>query len=191
MITYLPAAYPEYKPEIQGLLFIGLILGTLVSEVLFSGALGDVIMLKFAQRNGGVRLAECRLWLIYPAVLISAGTLEDTLWHTEWILTIPLVGLTLWGISIDKHYHWIVGQIAFFLCKQAPQAPASLDISLSNADDVIVAAGVQMGNTAICAYVVDCYPRHAMSVITFYSVLLNLSAFVNPVSVSPQMVMSS
>lgn len=28
-----------------------------------------------------------------------------------------LVGLILWGISIDRGYHWIVGQIAFFLCK--------------------------------------------------------------------------
>ncbi len=27
------------------------------------------------------------------------------------------VGLILWGISIDRGYHWMVGQIAFFLCK--------------------------------------------------------------------------
>lgn len=27
------------------------------------------------------------------------------------------VGLIIWGISIDKAYHWIVGQIAFFICK--------------------------------------------------------------------------
>jgi hypothetical protein len=28
------------------------------------------------------------------------------------------VGLMLWGISVEKGYHWIVGQIAFFLCEQ-------------------------------------------------------------------------
>lgn len=145
VITYLPAAYPIYKPEIQGLLFIGLILGTMISEILCSGALGDAIMLRFAKAHGGVRLAECRLWLIYPAVTISA------------------VGLILWGISVDKGYHWIVGQIAFFL----------------------FAAGVQVGNTAVAAYVVDCYPQHVMSVITFYSVLLNFSAFVNPFFIAP------
>lgn len=45
----------------------------------------------------------------------------------------------------------------------------------------IVSAGIQMGNTTVTTYVVDCYPQHAMAVITFYSVLLNLSAFVDPV----------
>lgn len=48
-----------------------------------------------------------------------------------------------------------------------------------------VAAGIQIGNTAISAYIVDCYPSHAMSVIVFYSVLLNLSAFVNPFFIAP------
>ena len=39
-----------------------------------------------------------------------------------------------------------------------------------------------MGNTVITSYIVDCYPLQSMSVITFYSVFLNLSAFINPVS---------
>ena len=78
MITFLPAAYPQYTPEIQGLLFIGLILGTLVSELLFSGALGDTIMLRFAKKNGGVRLPEPRLLLIFPAVIITAGKVPFT-----------------------------------------------------------------------------------------------------------------
>ena len=42
-----------------------------------------------------------------------------------------------------------------------------------------------MGNTATCAYIVDCYPLHAMSVISFYVVLLNLSAFANPFFIAP------
>ena len=42
-----------------------------------------------------------------------------------------------------------------------------------------------MGNTVISSYIVDCYPLQSMSIITFYSVLLNLSAFINPVSSSP------
>jgi hypothetical protein len=41
-----------------------------------------------------------------------------------------------------------------------------------------------MGNTVISSYVVDCYPKQSMSIITFYSVLLDLSAFCNPVSLS-------
>jgi hypothetical protein len=39
-----------------------------------------------------------------------------------------------------------------------------------------------MGNTVITSYVVDSYPLQSMSVITFYSVLLNFSAFADPVS---------
>jgi hypothetical protein len=42
--------------------------------------------------------------------------------------------------------------------------------------------GIQMGNTIVPTYLVDCYPLQSMSVITFYSVLLDLSAFINPVS---------
>lgn len=73
------------------------------------------------------------------------------------------VGLIVWGVSIEHNYHWIVGQIAFFL----------------------LAAGIQTGNTIIASYVVDAYPLQSMSVITFYAVLLNLSAFVSPFFVAP------
>ena len=142
IITMFPAAYPTYAPQIQGLLFLGLLLGTLFSEAFCSGRLSDWIASKLAARNYGIRTPEMRLWLAYPAALLSA------------------VGLIVWGISIDKQYHWIVGQIALF----------------------IFAAGIQMGNTVVTSYVVDSYPLQSMSVITFYSVFINLSAFIDPVS---------
>jgi hypothetical protein len=44
-----------------------------------------------------------RLWLGYPAAVVSS------------------VGLVLWGVSVDKDWHWMVGQIAFFLCKSSPR----------------------------------------------------------------------
>jgi len=145
VVTYLPVAYIQYQPQIQGLLFLGLILGTLFSEILCSGTLGDLIVARLAKKNNDVRVAEMRLWLMYPSILVTA------------------VGLIAWGISVDKGYHWFVGQVTLFL----------------------VGAGIQMGNTAVSAYVVDCYPRHAMSIITFYAVLLNGSAFVNPFFIAP------
>ncbi|KAL2416781.1 hypothetical protein ABEF95_002361 [Exophiala dermatitidis] len=145
VITMLPAAYPDYKPQIQGLLFLGLLLGTLFAEAFLGGSLSDWVCSRLARRNGGVRLPEMRLWLVYPAGLLSA------------------VGLVLWGISIDRAYHWMVGQVAFFL----------------------FAAGIQMGNTVVCAYIVDCYPLQSMSIITFYAVLLNLSAFIDPFFIAP------
>ncbi|KAJ5139870.1 Major facilitator superfamily domain general substrate transporter, partial [Penicillium atrosanguineum] len=140
IITMVPAAYENYSPLIQGLLFLGLFLGTIVSEICCSGRLSDYIVERLAKRNGGVRVAEMRLWLAYPAILVTA------------------VGSILWGVSLDKNYHWIVGQVAFFL----------------------FAAGVQVGNTVISSYIVDCYPLQSTSVITFYAVFLNLSAFINP-----------
>ena len=73
IITFIPAAYGQYSPQIQGLLFLGLILGTLFAEVFCSGWLSDLIVMKLALKNGGVRVAEMRLWLAYPAALLSAG----------------------------------------------------------------------------------------------------------------------
>jgi MFS family permease len=102
IITMLPAAYAQYSPQVQGLLFIGLLLGTVFAEVLCSGRLSDAIVLRLARKNGNVKEPEMRLWLAYPAALFSA------------------IGLILWGISIDKGYHWIVGQIAFFLSRSPP-----------------------------------------------------------------------
>lgn len=42
--------------------------------------------------------------------------------------------------------------------------------------------GLQMGNTVISSYIADCYPLQSMSVILFYSVFLDVNAFINPVS---------
>ncbi|KAJ5536382.1 Major facilitator superfamily domain general substrate transporter [Penicillium frequentans] len=140
VITMVPSAYATYSPLIQGLLFIGLFLGTIVSEVCCSGRLSDYIVAKLSKQNGDYRVAEMRLWLAYPAILVTA------------------VGLIVWGVSLDRDYHWIVGQIAFFL----------------------FAAGIQVGNTVASSYIVDAYPLQSTSVITFYAVFLNLSAFINP-----------
>ncbi|KAF2451855.1 MFS general substrate transporter [Karstenula rhodostoma CBS 690.94] len=140
-----PVAYAQYPPQIQGLLFLGLIIGSLVSELFFSGALSDRIVLKAAKANNGIRTAESRLWLAYPAILLTS------------------VGLIVWGISVDRQYHWMVGQVG----------------------TALFGAGVQMGNTVTTSYIVDCYPLQAMSIVTFYSVHLNLSAFISPFFIAP------
>jgi hypothetical protein len=38
-----------------------------------------------------------------------------------------------------------------------------------------------MGNTVTSSYIIDSYPLQSTSVINFYAVFLNLSAFINPV----------
>lgn len=151
ILTMFPVAYPDFGPNIQGLLMIGLILGTLISEIFISGRLSDWIVLKLARRNNNVRTPEMRLWLWYPAAILVT------------------IGLIVWGRSIDAGWHWITGQIAWFLC--------SLQCSPWL---TIVACGIQIGNTVVSSYVVDTFPTHAMEVITFYSVILNFSAFAEP-----------
>lgn len=131
IITMLPAAYISYTPQIQGLLFLGLLLGTLFAEVFCSGRMSDYIVLRLAQKNNGVRVPEMRLWLAYPAALLSAGMhcLSLAPYVLEWANIFP-VGVIIWGISIDKAYHWIVGQIAFFACKliSSPIFPLSTSL---------------------------------------------------------------
>lgn len=56
------------------------------------------------------------------------------------------------------------------------------EMLFTKTDDRTVAAGIQIGNTVTSSYIVDCYPLQSTSVITFYAVFLNLSAFINPVS---------
>ncbi|KAK7991422.1 Major facilitator superfamily transporter [Apiospora saccharicola] len=145
VVTLVPVAHANYSPQTQGLLFIGLIVGTLFSEIFCSGRLSDWIVVKLAYRNAGVKTPEMRLWLVYPAALLTA------------------VGLIVWGVSIDRGYHWMVGQVAFAL----------------------FGAGIQIGNTAVCSYVVDAYPMQSMAVMTFYAVMLNMSAFVDPFFIVP------
>jgi hypothetical protein len=83
VITMVPAAYASYSPLIQGLLFLGLFLGTLTSEICCSGRLSDYIVDRLAKRNSGVRVAEMRLWLAYPAVLITAGEWKVSITCTD------------------------------------------------------------------------------------------------------------
>jgi hypothetical protein len=100
--TLIPDAYINDSPQTQGLLLIGLLVGLLFAEVVCSGNPSDKLMSYLAKKNGGVREPEMRLWLGYPAAVISS------------------VGLVLWGVSVDKNWHWMVGQVAFFLCRFHP-----------------------------------------------------------------------
>ncbi|KIW11202.1 hypothetical protein PV08_10502 [Exophiala spinifera] len=140
LLSMIPAAYYEYKIQIQGLFFTGPLIGVIFGELFCSGRLSDYIVARLSQRNGGIRKPEMRLWLGYPGALLSA------------------IGLAIWGASVEKSWHWITGQIALFL----------------------FAVGLQAGNTTLTTYIVDSYPEHAIEVITFYSVVINMSAFIVP-----------
>ena len=73
IVTMVPSAYANYSPLIQGLLFLGLFIGTLFAEIFFSGKLSDYIGARLAKRNSGERTPEMRLFLAYPAIVLSGG----------------------------------------------------------------------------------------------------------------------
>ena len=95
--TMIPAAYAQYKIQIQGLFFAGLLLGVIFSEIFCSGRLSDWVVIRLARKNDGQRLPEMRLWLGYPAAVISS------------------IGIVIWGVSVEEEWHWVIGQIALFL----------------------------------------------------------------------------
>ncbi|KAK4942497.1 hypothetical protein LTR10_017793 [Elasticomyces elasticus] len=140
LLSMIPAAYTEYKIQIQGLFFTGALVGVIFAEIFCSGHLSDWIVARLARQNQGIRTPEMRLWLGYPGAILSA------------------IGLAVWGASVQQGWHWITGQIGLFL----------------------FAVGLQAGNTTLSTYIVDSYPEHAIEVITFYSVIINMSAFIVP-----------
>jgi hypothetical protein len=73
VVTFIPAAYAQYSPSIQGLMFVGLLLGSWFAELFCSGRLSDWIVQRLRKKNGGVQVAETRLWLAYPAAFLSAS----------------------------------------------------------------------------------------------------------------------
>ncbi|KAF8709440.1 mfs general substrate transporter, partial [Rhizoctonia solani] len=97
VITMLPGAYPDYNPQVQGLLFLGFIVGTLISEVLFSGGLSDYLVQRAMQKTNGERVPEKRLLLWFPAALLTT------------------IGLVLFGCTVQLNWHWFIAQIATFL----------------------------------------------------------------------------
>jgi len=97
VITMIPLAYPSYTPQIQGLLFLGLIVGTLVAEAFFSGSLSDKIVARIALTRKTSRTPEMRLWLLWPAAAFTS------------------IGLVLFGLSVQYNWHWATGQVAMAL----------------------------------------------------------------------------
>lgn len=93
----LPAAYPTYSPQIQGLLFSGLIIGTIIAEVFFSGTLSDKLVEYICRKKQITRSPEMRLWLFWPAAFFTS------------------LGLIVFGLTIRYNWHWMAGQVGMAL----------------------------------------------------------------------------
>jgi hypothetical protein len=76
---------------------IGAVLGCF-----YGGYVSDKCMIWFAQRNGGIREAEHRLWFLYPLAVISPRGML-LFWHWHW------TGLVLaWSLPRSgSHRIWL------------------------------------------------------------------------------------
>ncbi|KAF3808856.1 putative MFS-type transporter [Colletotrichum gloeosporioides] len=140
ILTMGPVAYAQYSTQTQGLLWLGLISGTITIEIVCSGRMLDNIASRLAKSNNDIMTPAMYLWLAYPATLLGAG------------------GCILWGLSIDRHWHFMVDELALF----------------------IFAAGLQMGNVTVVTYAITAFPDSVLEVISLYGVLYNVSAFLVP-----------
>ena len=52
VVTFIPAAYAQYSPSIQGLMFVGFLLGSWFAELFCSGRLSDWIVQRQSKKNG-------------------------------------------------------------------------------------------------------------------------------------------
>ena len=73
IVTLIPAAYEHFKPSQQGLLFLGLLVGTWFAEICCSGRLSDAIIRRLSKSSRDGPQPEMRLWLSYPGALLTAG----------------------------------------------------------------------------------------------------------------------
>lgn len=153
-----PVAYAQYSTQIQGLLWLGLILGTVTVEIVCSGRMLDKLASRLAKRNNDIITPAMYLWLAYPATLLGAG------------------GCILWGVSIDHHWHFMVGELALFFCENNNVPSSSSESPLLPLTHCVVAAGLQMGNVTVVTYAIAAYPDRVLEVISLYGVLYNVSA---------------
>ncbi|KAJ5366841.1 hypothetical protein N7541_000782 [Penicillium brevicompactum] len=97
IVTLVPIAYPDRSLIGQGVMFIGLLVGTLMAEALVSGRLGDHIIGRATARGDLPQTPEMRIWMGYPGVLLFAA------------------GILTWGFAIENKYHIMISQLGFFL----------------------------------------------------------------------------
>ncbi|KAH9228093.1 hypothetical protein K456DRAFT_1753593 [Colletotrichum gloeosporioides 23] len=118
ILTMGPVAYAQYSTKTQGLLWLGLISGTVTIEIVCSGRMLDNVASRLARSNNDIIAPAMYLWLAYPTALLGTG------------------GCILWGLSMDRHWHFMVSELALF----------------------IFAAGLQMGNVTVVTYAITAYP---------------------------------
>jgi hypothetical protein len=83
----LSASPYNFSSSIVGLSYLSPLIGVFFGS-LYSGLIGDRVILYFARRNKGVLEAEHRLWLFSASLILIPGS------------------LILWGVGAAHHIHW-------------------------------------------------------------------------------------
>lgn len=76
-----------FASSMVGLSYLSPLIGVILGSI-YTGPIGDRIVLKIARRNGGILEPEHRLWLFLPSLIL-----------------VPF-GLILWGVGAAHHVQW-------------------------------------------------------------------------------------
>ena len=147
LIITVPLAGEKFHltPQGIGLQFLGFIVGYTLGELLI-GRGSDLWMKHCTARRGGIRVIEDRLWLAY----VGTGFI--------------IIGLIVWGVTLEKAPdHWVI----------LPNIGMALD-----------AFGVQMVTTVLITYALDVNPAAAGETGLALNLLRQEYAFVR---ISPMM----
>lgn len=77
----------NFSSSIVGLCYFSPLIGVSLGS-LYSGRIGDWLILKLARRKGGIMEPESRLWLFLLSIILIPG------------------GLILWGVGAAQNIHW-------------------------------------------------------------------------------------
>ncbi|KAK5113320.1 hypothetical protein LTR85_010937 [Meristemomyces frigidus] len=138
----LPAVFPVlygFSPQADGLVFVAYVVGALVGGQL-GGWLSDVIVRRYAakcEREGRHYRHEYRLFAVIPGYFLA------------------VIGLILYGVTLQEATHWSGPVIAFGIAE----------------------CGLQIIINVINTYCVDCYRTHSLTVTVFLNILRQVVGF--------------
>ena len=112
--SFLSSPPYNFRPSLVGLSYVSPLIGVLLGS-LWSGYIGDIIVLRIARRNGGILEPEHRLWLFGLSVVL-----------------IPF-SLILWGVGAAHGVHWF--GLVFAMAVIAASNSISIQLSVSYAID--------------------------------------------------------
>lgn len=143
--TILPIALPKFYgfgPTAQGLFFIGPLVGVILSERL-AGPASDWAMNRERRRAAAVGAdpnLEFRLWVGLPGYVLS------------------IIGVIIFGVTLEARVHWIAPCIGYAVCS----------------------FGLQLLTTPLKTYCIDCFPEHSASVLQLVNIVRQITSFTVP-----------